>query len=333
MLSVRHLDTYYGRAHILAGLSLDVGKGEVVVLLGRNGAGKSTTLKMLTGLLVPTSGTLTVAGRVPWRERRRHVATIGAVFGQRTALWWDLPVVESFDLLRHIYRVPPARFRANLDAFRDLLDLDAFLETPVRSLSLGQRMRADFAAAMLHDPAVLLLDEPTIGLDVVAKERVRRFIRHLNAERRTTVLLTTHDLADVERLCERVLIIDGGRLLYDGQLPELQARFGGRRELVVDLAEEIDVEDARPERAGDGRDRLAVPGADIVARDGPRITYAFDRDAVSAADLIARVTSRLRVVDLALKEPDIETTVRRIYEERLLEAPTSTPTDATTRPM
>ena len=315
------------------GVTFAVRPGEIVGYLGPNGAGKSTTLKMLTGLLVPTSGTLTVAGRVPWRERRRHVATIGAVFGQRTALWWDLPVVESFDLLRHIYRVPPARFRANLDAFRDLLDLDAFLETPVRSLSLGQRMRADFAAAMLHDPTVLFLDEPTIGLDVVAKERVRRFIRHLNAERRTTVLLTTHDLADVERLCERVLIIDGGRLLYDGQLPELQARFGGRRELVVDLAEEIDVEVARPERAGDGNDRLAIPGADIVARDGPRITYAFDRDALSAADLIARVTSRLRVVDLALKEPDIETTVRRIYEERLLEAPTSTPTDATTRPM
>lgn len=299
------------------GVTFRVGAGELVGYLGPNGAGKSTTLKMLTGLLVPTSGDILVAGRVPWRERRAHVATIGAVFGQRTSLWWDLPVIESFDLLRYIYRVPPDRFRANLDAFRDLLELDAFLQTPVRSLSLGQRMRADFAAAMLHDPHVLFLDEPTIGLDVVAKERVRRFVRHVNTERGTTVLLTTHDLADVQRLCGRVLIIDGGRLLYDGDLPELQRRFGGRRELVVDLADDIGT--AMPPDVAADDDRLAIPGADIVARDGPRITYAFDRDAVSAADLIAEVTRRLRVVDLALKEPDIEATVRRIYEERLLD--------------
>jgi len=301
------------------GVTFRVAPGELVGYLGPNGAGKSTTLKMLTGLLVPTSGHVTVAGRIPWRERRAHVATIGAVFGQRTSLWWDLPVIESFDLLRYIYRIPAERYRANLDTFRDLLDLDAFLQTPVRSLSLGQRMRADFAAAMLHDPTVLFLDEPTIGLDVVAKERVRRFIRHLNAERGTTVLLTTHDLADVERLCHRVLIIDGGRLLYDGNLAELQRRFGGRRELVVDLAEDV------TDIGGDGSasrlddPRFAVSGADVIARDGPRITYAFDRDETTAADLIARVTQRLRVVDLALKEPDIETTVRRIYEERLLD--------------
>ncbi|MBK6767529.1 MAG: ATP-binding cassette domain-containing protein [Ardenticatenales bacterium] len=302
------------------GVTFSVAPGELVGYLGPNGAGKSTTLKMLTGLLVPTSGDVTVAGRIPWRERRAHVATIGAVFGQRTSLWWDLPVIESFDLLRYIYRIPPERYRANLDAFRDLLDLDAFLQSPVRSLSLGQRMRADFAAAMLHDPDVLFLDEPTIGLDVVAKERVRRFIRHLNAERGTTVLLTTHDLADVERLCDRVLIIDGGRLLYDGNLTELQRRFGGRRELVVDLAEDVD---GAADAGGDVRlddARLAVHGAEVIARDGPRITYAFDRDATTAADLIARVTQRLKVVDLALKEPDIETTVRRIYEERLLDA-------------
>jgi ABC-2 type transport system ATP-binding protein len=180
---------------------------------------------------------------------------------------------------------------------------------------------------MLHDPHVLFLDEPTIGLDVVAKERVRRFVRHVNAERGTTVLLTTHDLADVQRLCDRVLIIDGGRLLYDGDLPELQRRFGGRRELVVDLADDIGA-DGPPDVAADHA-RLAIPGADLVARDGPRITYAFDRDAVSAADLIAEVTRRLRVVDLALKEPDIEATVRRIYEERLLEAPAITPDNLT----
>ena len=195
------------------GITFGVQAGELVGYLGPNGAGKSTTLKMLTGLLVPTSGDVTVAGRVPWRERRRHVATIGAVFGQRTSLWWDLPVVESFDLLRHIYRVPADRFRANLDAFRDLLELDAFLSTPVRSLSLGQRMRADFAAAMLHDPAVLFLDEPTIGLDPLARHAVWERLQRLRQEAGTTVLLTTHDMDEADRLCDRIAIMDGGRLV------------------------------------------------------------------------------------------------------------------------
>ncbi|UCF62167.1 MAG: ATP-binding cassette domain-containing protein, partial [Anaerolineaceae bacterium] len=188
------------------GVSFTIEQGEFVGYLGPNGAGKSTTIKMLTGLLVPTSGDLQVNGRVPWRERQTHVREIGAVFGQRTTLWWDLPVIDSLELLQHIYRIPADRFQQNLQEFRGLLELDRFLSTPVRALSLGERMRADLCAALLHDPVLLFLDEPTIGLDVVAKERMRQFIRHINTHRGTTILLTTHDISDVEKLCKRVMI-------------------------------------------------------------------------------------------------------------------------------
>ncbi len=296
-------------------LSFDVDAGELVGYLGPNGAGKSTTIKMLTGLLVPTSGDLRVAGRLPWRERRRHVAGLGAVFGQRTTLWWDLPVIESLSLLRHVYRVPEARWRSNLGDFRALLDLDPFIDTPVRQLSLGQRMRADLAAALLHDPPLLFLDEPTIGLDVVAKDRIRRFIRHVNAERGTTVLLTTHDLSDVEKLCRRVMIIDHGKLLYDGTLADLRTRFGGRRELIVDLAPDADLDltslDLPP--------GLPPDAVELAGRDGPRWRLAFDRDALSASALITALSAEVPIRDLEVREPDIEATVRRIYEERLLE--------------
>ncbi len=280
-------------------------RGELVGYLGPNGAGKSTTLKILTGILVPTSGEVRVNGRVPWRERKAHVARLGAVFGQRNTLWWDLPVIESFDLLRHIYRVPADRFRQNLDFFRKMLALDDFLRTPVRSLSLGQLMRANLTAALLHDPDVLFLDEPTIGLDVVAKERIREFIRRVNRERGVTIILTTHDLSDVEKLCERVVMIDHGRLLFDGQLEELRQRFGGERELVVDFAEDY------PD--------VSLEAARVVAREGRRVTYRFTRVAVTASELIGRLSARYRILDLFAREVEIEDMVRRIYEERLLE--------------
>lgn len=286
------------------GISFEIGKGELVGYLGPNGAGKSTTLKMLTGLLVPTSGELLVSGYLPWRERQQYVAKIGAVFGQRTTLWWDLPVIESLDMLQHIYRIPRARYLTNLDEFRKLLEMDAFLNTPVRSLSLGQRMRADLCAALLHNPPLLFLDEPTIGLDVVAKERIRQFIRHINRQRGTTIILTTHDLSDVEKLCERVMIIDKGKLLFDGQLDELRRRFGGRRRLTVDFAEDYA--------------QVDVDGAQVLGRDGSRATYAFERDLISASELIRRISARYRILDLEVHEPEIEETVRRIYEEKLL---------------
>jgi len=259
---------------------------------------------MLTGILVPTSGEVVVDGRVPWRERRAHVSRIGVVFGQRNALWWDLPVLESFELLRHVYRIPAERYHANRAQFEETLHLGEFLHTPVRSLSLGQLTRANLAAAFLHDPDIVFLDEPTIGLDVVAKEHIRGFIRQLNEERGTTVILTTHDLSDVERLCRRVMMIDHGRLIYDGQLQELLARFGGERELVVDLAEPY----------GD----LAVEGARVVSNEGTRVTLAFNPAQASASDLIAHLAARYRLADLSVREPGIEATVRRIYEEGLL---------------
>ncbi|MCB0110181.1 MAG: ATP-binding cassette domain-containing protein [Caldilineaceae bacterium] len=286
-------------------ITFTVAAGELVGYLGPNGAGKSTTIKMLTGLLVPTAGMLAVNGFVPWQERERYVARIGAVFGQRTTLWWDLPVIESLELLQYIYRIPLDRFRKNLAEFRALLELDAFLTSPVRSLSLGQRMRADLCAAMLHDPTLLFLDEPTIGLDVVAKERIRQFIAHINQERGTTVLLTTHDLSDVEKLCRRVLIIDHGHLLYDGTLASLQDRFGGKRELVVDLAEHYA--------------DVTVEGAEVVTRHDLRVTYQFERKELSASELIGRLSARYRIQDLSVREPEIEATIRRIYEERLLD--------------
>ena len=287
------------------GITFDVKAGELVGYLGPNGAGKSTTLKMLTGLLVPTAGDLRVDGRIPWRERQAYVGQIGAVFGQRTTLWWDLPVIESFDLIQYIYKIPADRYWRNLNEFRRLLELDEFIQRPVRSLSLGQRMRADLCAALLHDPKLVFLDEPTIGLDVVAKERIRQFIQHVNQERGTTVLLTTHDMSDVEKLCERVMIIDHGRLLYDGGLADLKERFGGSRQLVVEFAElypSLELESAR-----------------LVSQDGQQAVFEFERDVIAASDLITRMTAKYKVRDLEVREPEIEATIRRIYEERLLE--------------
>ncbi|HEX3805498.1 MAG TPA: ATP-binding cassette domain-containing protein, partial [Gaiellaceae bacterium] len=219
------------------GISFRVERGELLGYLGPNGAGKSTTIKMLTGILVPSDGRVRVAGLDPSRRRIELARRIGAMFGQRVQLWWDLPLRDSFDLLRHIYRVPADRHRASLARFRDVLELDPFLDTPVRQLSLGQRIRGELTAAMLHGPELLFLDEPTIGLDVVAKQRVRDFLVEINREDGVTVMLTTHDLGDIERLCSRLLVIDHGSLIWDGGIPELKERYGAERLLIVDLEE------------------------------------------------------------------------------------------------
>ncbi|MGH8899955.1 MAG: ABC transporter ATP-binding protein [Egibacteraceae bacterium] len=285
----------------VGGISFRVEAGEVVGYLGPNGAGKSTTVKMLTGVLVPSSGQVTVGGLDPSRQRRQLAARIGVMFGQRVQLWWDLPLVESFELLRHIYRVPEPAYRANLTTFRELLDLGGFLDTPVRQLSLGQRVRGELVAAMLHDPEVLFLDEPTIGLDVVAKARVREFLVAMNRERGLTVLLTTHDLSDIERLCRRLLIIDRGQLVYDGTVDELVCRYGEERTLVVDLTEP-----SPP---------LSVAGARVERVEGPRQWLRFRRGEVSAAQLTAAVAAQAELVDLTVEEPDIEQIIRRIYSD------------------
>jgi ABC-2 type transport system ATP-binding protein len=283
------------------GVGFTIERGAMVGYVGPNGAGKSTTVKMLTGILVPTAGRVSVAGFNPSRQRIQLARRIGVVFGQRIQLWWDLPLRDSFELLRHIYRVPADRFRANLDGFTDLLDLGSFLLTPVRQLSLGERMRGELTAAMLHDPEILFLDEPTIGLDVVAKARVREFMAAMNRERGVTVLLTTHDLADIERLCSRLLILDHGRVIYDGGLEELKDLYGHERTLIVDL------EEPGPP--------LEVKGARVERVDGPRQWLTFRREDVSAAELTAAVAAKARLIDLAIEEPDIEGIVRRIYTE------------------
>ena len=306
--AVRNLfERRYAEVRAVDGIAFSVERGEMLGCLGPNGAGKSTTIKMLTGILTPTAGRVEVLGLSPQRKRKEVAGRIGVVFGQRTQLWWDLPLIESLDLLRYIYRVPAARFAHNLATFRELLDLDPFLKTPVRQLSLGQRMRGDLAAALLHDPAILYLDEPTIGLDVVAKHRIRDFLRKINRERGVTVVLTTHDMADVEQLCSRLLIIDHGRLLYDGSLVEIRDRLGTERTLVVDLADEN----------GAAPGPMQVPHAREVRADGPRRWLRFNRADTTAAELIAAVAARYRLHDLTIEEPEIEAIVRRIYEEGL----------------
>lgn len=283
----------------VAGISFSVERGEMLGYVGPNGAGKSTTVKMLTGILVPSSGHVRVLDLEPTRQRVELARRIGVVFGQRTQLWWDLPLRDSFELLRHIYRIPGDVYTRNLDEFAKVLDLDAFIDTPVRQLSLGQRMRGDLAAALLHDPEILFLDEPTIGLDVVGKARIREFLARINVERGTTVLLTTHDMDDIERLCKRMMVIDHGRVIYDGDLETVKARYGTDSVLVVDL------EEAAPP--------IDVVGATVERVDGPRQWLRFRRENVTAAALIAAVAAKAAVRDLAISDPDIEDVVRRIY--------------------
>ncbi|MEU5030416.1 ABC transporter ATP-binding protein [Streptomyces milbemycinicus] len=279
------------------GISFRVPRGEMVGYIGPNGAGKSTTIKMLTGILVPSGGRLRVAGIDPSRERTRLARRIGVVFGQRTTLWWDLPLRDSYALVRRMYRIPDARYRQNLDRCVELLDLGALLDVPVRQLSLGQRMRGDIAAALLHDPEVLYLDEPTIGLDVVSKAKVREFLREVNAEQGTTVLLTTHDLTDIEQLCKRVMVIDHGRLVYDGGLEGLHAVGESERTLVVDLERELPP--------------IEIPGSRTVRVEGPRQWLAFPAGS-SAAPIVAAVADGYPLVDLSVREPDIEDVIAKM---------------------
>jgi ABC-2 type transport system ATP-binding protein len=284
------------------GVSFDVAEGELVGYLGRNGAGKSTTVKLLTGILHPTSGQVEVAGLVPWRDRMRNAMNIGVVFGQRSQLWWDLPLIESLDLIGVMYRVDRERYRRNLDRISSLLDLGPFLSTPVRQLSLGQRMRGDLAAALLYEPRILYLDEPTVGLDVVAKERIRTFIAETNRTDGTTAILTTHDMRDVERLCQRVILIEEGRVLFDGAVAALVARYAPGRVLVLHLA--------------DGAPTPELPGTELVRREGPQVWLRFDPARTPVAPLIADAAARYPVTDLAIEEPDLEQVVRQIFEER-----------------
>jgi ABC-2 type transport system ATP-binding protein len=279
-------------------LSFTVDRGEVVGYIGPNGAGKSTTIKMLTGILVPSGGSIRVAGVDPSRHRLKLAKRIGVVFGQRTTLWWDLPLKDSFAVLQKMYDVPRARHAENLATFVELLDLGDLLDVPVRQLSLGQRMRGDIAAALLHDPEIVYLDEPTIGLDIISKAKLREFLQQVNAERRTTVILTTHDLDDIEALCSRVMVIDHGHKVYDGTLTGLRSSQSAPRTLVVDLASSMEP--------------ITIDGADVVKVDGPRQWLSFPAS-TSAAPLVAQVAARYPLVDLSVAEPTIEAVIAKIY--------------------
>jgi ABC-2 type transport system ATP-binding protein len=283
------------------GIDLRIEAGELVGYLGPNGAGKSTTIKMLTGVLRPTAGYLRVCGLEPVRQRRQLARRIGVVFGQRSQLWWDLPLRDSFELARHIWRVPPADHAARLARFTRELDL-SFLDTPVRQLSLGQRMRAELTIALLHGPQVVFLDEPTIGLDVLSKQAVRAFLTELRDRGDTTVVLTTHDLADIERLCRRLVVIDHGRVVHDGTLESLHARYGSRRMVVATLAEPL-------------TEPVRLPGVDLVqsSPDGRVLTFGLDGRRTPAGHLVATLAALGSLRDIAVTEPTIEDVVARLY--------------------
>jgi ABC-2 type transport system ATP-binding protein len=285
-------------------VSFSIDCGEMVGYIGPNGAGKSTTIKMLTGILVPTSGEISVNGFVPFRERSKYVKTIGVVFGQRTQLWWDIAVIESFKLLRRIYDVSQRDFDERMERFDEILNIREYLHTPVRKLSLGERMRCDLAAALLHNPPLLFLDEPTIGLDVVAKDHIRHFLRAVNRQFQTTILLTTHDLDDIEELCRRIMIIDHGRVLYDGPLEHLKQKLLRTKQIKFAL-----------------KDREQTGRVGMFSRDGleleqvDELTYRirFDRVKIATADLVRQVLASVQVRDLLIEDEPIEEIIKRIY--------------------
>jgi ABC-2 type transport system ATP-binding protein len=301
-------------------VNFEIGRGEMVGYIGPNGAGKSTTIKMLTGILVPTSGEIVSNGFVPWRQRAAYVKTIGVVFGQRTQLWWDIAVIESFKLLRRIYDVSQRDFDERMELFHQVLALRDFLHTPVRKLSLGQRMRCDLAAALLHNPPILFLDEPTIGLDVVAKDHIRQFLRAINERYKTTILLTTHDLDDIEELCRRIMIIDRGALLYNGPLAALKERLLRTKQIKFILREGEQAARLASFEASLSSSRL---NGTLQLERLDEMTYRilFDRRQVSSSDLIRQILSAVEVRDFVIEDEPIEEIVKRIYAGEVFAGP------------
>jgi ABC-2 type transport system ATP-binding protein len=289
-------------------ITFEIDRGEMVGYIGPNGAGKSTSIKMLTGILVPTSGEIRSNGFVPSRQRTAYVKTIGVVFGQRTQLWWDIAVVESLKLLRRIYDVSQRDFDARMDLFNQILGIKDYLHTPVRKLSLGERMRCDLAAALLHNPPLLFLDEPTIGLDVVAKDHIRKFLRAINEQYNTTVVLTTHDMDDIEELCRRIMIIDHGRLLYDGPLALLKQKLLRTKQVkfAVRDGEHAARVSAMAPALGEGA--LTLERVDELT-----FRILFDRTRVSISDLMRKILAEVEVRDLLIEDEPIEEIIKRIY--------------------
>ncbi len=291
---------HYENKVAVNGLSFTIEPGEVVGYIGVNGAGKSTTIKMLTGILVPTRGQVNVLGREPHKQRTANAREIGVVFGQRTQLWWDLAFIESLNLIAKIYEVEPARYKKMLEQFTDILELKELLHVPIRNLSLGQKMRAELAAALIHEPKVVYLDEPTIGLDLIVKERIREFIKYQNREVGTTVMLTTHDLGDIEELCQRVIIIDEGKVIYDGPLSTIKDRFGKYREITF-------------ETINDAGNLNLPPGAEVVEQEPRKLALRFDRNVATASQVAAAIMNQIEVRDFSLAEPSLTSIIKQIY--------------------
>ncbi|HEX0027959.1 ABC transporter ATP-binding protein [Streptococcus pyogenes] len=288
-------------------LSFEVPKGQILGFIGANGAGKSTTIKMLTGILKPTSGYCRINGKIPQDNRQDYVRDIGAVFGQRTQLWWDLALQETYVVLKEIYDVPEKAFRKRMDFLNEVLDLNEFIKDPVRTLSLGQRMRADIAASLLHNPKVLFLDEPTIGLDVSVKDNIRRAITQINQEEETTILLTTHDLSDIEQLCDRIIMIDKGQEIFDGTVTQLKQSFGKMKSLSFEL---------RPGQEQVVSQFMGLPDI-TVERHELSLDIQYDSSRYQTADIIQKTMADFAVRDLKMTDVDIEDIVRRFYRKEL----------------
>lgn len=289
-------------------ISFHIDEGEIVGYIGANGAGKSTTIKMMTGILVPTSGKCTVNGIVPYKDRQKNAKQIGVVFGQRTQLWWDLPLTETFSILKEIYDVSDEDYKKRMEFFNEVLGLNEFISSPVRTLSLGQRMRADLAAALINNPKILFLDEPTIGLDVIVKENIRKAIKEINKEYKTTVILTTHDLNDIEELCNRIIIIDKGRAVYDGSIDEIKDKFGYMRSVqtfVKDIkaAQKLDL--AKEFKLSDEEITTSTVENSLIVN--------FNRNKVSISDIVGYIMSKVQVIDINIKDTEIEEIVKKIY--------------------
>ena len=281
-------------------LSFTIEKGEMVGFIGPNGAGKSSTIKMLSGILCPDKGSITVGGFVPYKQRKSYVGNIGVVFGQKSQLQWDLPVIDSFELLRAIYRIPEEKYKRNLERFTEMLDMKSFINQPVRQLSLGQRMRSDIVASLLHSPEIVFFDEPTIGVDIIGKETIRSFIKELNEQDKVTMIFTTHDMQDIEQTCKRIIIIDKGSLMYDGSLQEIRSKYGTSRRLIAEFNEETAVAPIKNVIIEDLKDRKA--------------SFTFDNNIVDVNKLMHEVLEKYSVHDVTVAEPEIESIIQKIYK-------------------
>ncbi|SEP76457.1 ABC-2 type transport system ATP-binding protein [Lachnospiraceae bacterium RM5] len=298
----------YEIVHAVDDISFNVDKGEILGFIGANGAGKSTTIKMLTGILTPTEGNVEINGKIPTKNRKEYVKEIGVVFGQRTQLWWDLPLVETFSVLKEIYNVDDDAFKKRMCFLNEVLELDAFIKSPVRTLSLGQRMRADLAASMIHSPKVLFLDEPTIGLDVAVKNNIRQAITQINEQEDTTIILTTHDLNDIETLCQRIVMIDKGKLIYDGTLANMKGQFGNFREVNMSLENSDEIDKLN------FLDTFKLKKKDIsINKTKEKVSISFNQDKLSIADMLEYLLKNTNIKDISVNDVNIEEIVCRMY--------------------